>query len=112
MCGKTTLLEKVAILGTGGLAAVPIGMKNQANAMQDAQNESIKKQDEAQAAAQKEAERLGPAAKSMDLTKEAGAYQDIKNNKIAMQNGIMGTLKTNPMAGAGSAATIKTTLGS
>ena len=100
----------------GIMAAVSIGsMFASASSQRRAQanqSEAVAKQDAAQAKANEAAAQLGPASKAMDLTKEASAYNDLKRNKIAMQSGIMGTMKTNPMDAATAAPTAKATLGS
>lgn len=75
------------------------------------QKQAMAKQDEAQAVAEESAAKLGPAAKSIDLSKDASAYQEAKRNKVAMQQGIMGTIKSNPMAQTSATPTAKATLG-
>lgn len=74
------------------------------------QSEAITKQDQAQKKADDAAAAIGPAAKSINLADEASGYNDLKRNKVAMQQGIMGTMKTNPLSQT-TAATQKTTLG-
>ena len=81
-------------------------LDKQAAAQQDAINKQNSRQDELK----KQADDLGPAAKAMDLTQDASAYENIKRNKIAMQNGIMGTMKTSSL-NAAPASIKKATLG-
>ncbi len=107
MCSADAALT----VATGGLAVPYLQQKKAIKAQQDAQNKAIQAQNEKDAAAAAEAEALGPAAKSIDLSAESAEKAAAKRSRAALQNGILGTLKTNPM-GATTASTLKTTLGS
>ena len=75
-------------------------------------NRETEASNERTAEAQKALDLLGPAAKSLDLAKDESAYRDLKRNKIAMQSGILGTMKTSPLGSQDFGATQKATLGS
>lgn len=111
MCASNAL-EGAAIVATGGLAAPFFMQKKMQRKQEEAQQGQINAQNAKNEVLRKEAEALGPAAKAIDLTKEPNVYNDLKKNKMALQAGIMGTVKTNPLSSAPTAQTQKTTLGS
>lgn len=110
MCGAkplevaTTLINPVAGIGM-------FTQRKQLEKSAAEQQNQIDQQNARDVELRKEAEALGPAAKSIDLTKKPSAYEDLKRNKIAMQAGILGTVKTSPLSSAPTASTQKTTLG-
>ena len=111
MCGSN-LVENVAIAATGGLAAPVFMQKKMIKKQEAAQAANIATQTAKDDALRVEAEKLGPAARSIDLTKEASAYEELKKNKTSLRAGLMGTIKTSSLNSAPTAAVQKTTLGS
>lgn len=97
---------------TASVVGTTLYRRNQGKKAQAAQNAAMEEQNAKNKAAQEAAERLGPAAKTMDLTQEASVYNNLKKNKIAMQQGIMGTMKTSSLEPMIAANTQKATLGS
>jgi hypothetical protein len=110
MCSSKPL--EVAAMAVAPAVAVPYFMqKRQMDKMASQQQDQINAQNARDAELKKEADALGPAAKAIDLTRKGSAYEDLKKNKIAMQAGILGTVKTSQLSSAPTATTQKTTLG-
>lgn len=105
-------LQTAAMIAAPGLAIPFVMQKKQQEKAAAQQQDQINQQNARNEVLKKEADALGPAAKAIDLTKEPSAYNDIKKNKMALQAGIMGTIKTGSLSSAPTAATQKTTLGS
>lgn len=111
MCGAKPL----EVVGAAVNPLIGIGLFSQRKQQEKAaaaQQAEINKQNVKEDALRAEAEAIGPAAKAIDLTKEASVYNDIKKNKAALRAGIMGTIKSNTLSSAPTATTQKTTLGS
>lgn len=111
MCGANTE-QNALIIGTGGLAAPFVMQRNAQKQAERQQSDAIAKQDAAQKRAQDQAAEIGPAAKAVDLTQDSKTYDSLKRNRVAMQNGILGTVKTSSLNATPAAAVAKTTLGS
>ena len=110
MCSSTA--ASIGMTAVNPLVGIPMLVQDRAIKKQEKQQEAaFAEQKKANDALRKQAEDLGPAAKTVDLTKENSEYEAIKKNKIAMQKGIMGTIKSSPLDTA-PVATQKATLGS
>lgn len=109
--------DTVAAVATGGLSMPFTYMDKQQDNMIKAQKDMLNQQIGAEEAARKkqeeEAIKLGASATKIQDENVAETEEEKKRRLAAMQNGILGTMRTNPLSLLSSAvSTRKATLGS